>query len=251
MDWSIPALQKLLEVAIQKLAQERGESFANAIREIIWLNLEHGRVQKYLQYNPDHTTDGYVNHVVVIFDKLEPYIRCMREGDDTIWLVLYPKLQQWVYNYLVKKKFHRGHDTQELATTYAGELACTLIQAHYPYDVEEFDAWAYQTLKNVCSKNMRHATKHRLIPDSQLDPLETPTHEENIAHLMKLPGLEGLIGERLDFEQALNKLKPKERQVIMGLLQGLTPQELAKLLGTTDANVYKIKHDAIKKLRKP
>jgi len=216
------------------------------ITNIIMINLEHDRVQHFLNLLKQHQPADYVDHVVVVYENQHEYVTRVQEGEDDVWYSLYEKMQRWAFGFLRQHNFSPSADTWELAVSYAGEAGGTLIHAHYPYDVPVFDAWAIQLVKNVCRKNMKQATNQRHIPENQLAPLEDHTHLPDGTSRK----VEQAVETEYDLDMIMSKLNKRDQVVMAALMTGMKPQELAAHLETTLGNAYKIKHDVIQKMRK-
>lgn len=243
MDRDIQMVKLALEEAIKQ--QVHGRTNSQQITTVIWTNMAHGRVNNFLNLADEHQPTDYVIRIVQNYERYHHYVQCVQNGDDKIWAELYPKMQQWAYRYLLKKGFFPGTATFELAVSYAGEAGGALVNAHYPYDVEMFDAWAYQILVNVCRRNMRQATSQMQIPERHLVGLDTPELAE-----FSLTTLEYLSERSLDLKGAFAKLTEREQEVFLWLLTGLSTEEIATRLDITPNHVYHVKHVIIKKLRK-
>jgi len=236
-------LKRALEAAINK--HVRGRADASKIEAIMWANYERKRVENYVDSGNENTPEEYVLRVIACYEHDHHFVECVQKGDDEIWLEMYPQMQRWAYAYLLKKGFYPGKDTFELAASYAGEAGGILVNAHYPYDLDFFDAWAYQILLNTCKRNMRQAISKDRIPDGQLVGLDTP-------ELSKMGSLilDYVIERSIDLENAFAQLTVQEQQLITLLLEGASTKEIALKLDITPDNVYHMKHIIIKKLRK-
>lgn len=237
-------LHKKLDEAIALLNLPDKEK--SAIRNVIMINLAHDRIDHFLNLSDLHQPADYVNRVAEFYERQHRYVTRMRQGADDVWYTLYEKMQRWAYGYLRRCNFFPGPDTFELAISYAGEAGGNMVNAHYPYDIAIFDAWAMELVKNACRKNMKQAMNHGHIPESQLTSLEDDMQFADESYR----GVEQLVGEGYDLEVILSLLDEREQTVIQAHLHGEKPQETAAQLDITTNNVYKIKHDVIRKMRK-
>ncbi len=238
------ALLKKLEKAIVQL--DESAAVKEALNQIIIANPKYKRVRNFLGSSDKLKPKDYVKHVAEIYKEQHMYVSAVLRGDEEVWIPLYEKMQYWAYQFLLRCKFYSGVDTFELAVSYAGDAGAEMVNATYPYDVPVFDAWAFQLLKNVCCRNIKKATKQRLLPDNQLLPLED--------HINLSDGSTRGVEAQVEKELALNlmhsHLNEREEIVLNGEIKGLSALEIATQLGTSATNVYKMKYDIIQKMSK-
>lgn len=242
MEEDSQTLRRALEAAINK--HVRGRADSSQIEPIIWANYERKRVENYVNSGNANTPDEYVLRVIFYYERDHHYVECVQNSDEEIWLKLYPQMQRWAYAYLLKRDWFPGKDTFDTAVSYAGEAGGILVHAHYPYDIDIFDSWAYQTLLNVCKRNMRYATNQDHIPEDQFVGLDTPELAE-----FSNATLEYLVEHSLDLKKAFNRLNDREKQIFLALLKGASTEEIALMLDETKNYVYHAKHIIIQKLR--
>jgi RNA polymerase sigma factor (sigma-70 family) len=157
---------------------------------------------------------------------------------------LFEKLQYWAYHFLLRNNFHPKADTFELAVSYASDAGVTLIHTDYSYDVPSFEAWTVELVKNVCRKNIRKAVAQRQIPEAKLSPLDEYYSDSDIQRV-----IEEYIEQEHDLNLGMAELTERERFVIVGIFNGLETDEIAAHLGTSHSHVYKLKSQAIQKIR--
>lgn len=111
-----------------------------------------------------------------------------------------------------------------------------------------FTTWAYKfALFEVSVKLRRHAWHGRTIPTADDDPTWD--------RLVHGTGQAEWLAESLDLVHALRRavaeeLSPRQREVFVAVLLNAVPgDELAARLGTTRGAIYKMVHDARRKLR--
>ena len=239
MDWDDQKVKQALTDAINR--QLPGRTDSQQITAIIWANDAHGRLRNFLDLAKEHQPADYVARVVQNYERYHHYVDCVQNGDEEIWDELYPKMQKWAYRYLLKKGFFPGSMTQESAVSFAGDAGAVLIHAHYPYDFDVFDAWAYQILVNVCRRQMRQAKNQVHVPERQLVNLDSAEIRE-----FATIALDYLSENALDLEQAFTKLTEREQNILLWFLNGFGAEEIAAKFGTTVNNIYRIKHVIIK-----
>lgn len=239
-------LQSAIEKALQQTVSDMDERMASNIRDIVAQNLATGRVQRFLNVE-GNTPRDYVKRVESIYRQQHKYIEMVWSGSNDIWEELYVNMQHWAYHFLLRNGFRSSADTFALAVSYASEAAAYLIQARYPYDVERFEFWAVELVKNVCRKFMRKAVSSSNIPEAKLDPLDASFDD------LSLGDLEGYVEHKefiRDFIKALSQLDEREQLIITCLIEERNLHELAQELGISTGHIYKLKSTALQKLRK-
>lgn len=96
-------VRRALEEAINK--HVRGRADSQQIEAVIWTNFQHSRVTNYLELGDENTPDDYVQRVVQNYEYHHQYVTCVQNGDENIWLELYPKMQHWPIAICSKKGF--------------------------------------------------------------------------------------------------------------------------------------------------
>jgi len=245
----VTTIETEIESALQQLAAGSEGKTAGLIREIIYTNLERGRVATFLGRNNNVSPGDYVLHVADCHQRLNVYIRQVQiDKDEEVWGDLFETFQRWSYNYLLKRNFIPGEETFRKATGFAIETALELMNAHFPYDVE-FEPWAYVLLQNVCRRQIVKAMRRKDIPDDKIVPLD--------AILEWIPDV-----SKIDEKYYLN-LKQKLLEGIEQLSSVSRKQvikfyyfdrhsfpEIAARMGKRVNAVYKLHFDALQNLRK-
>ncbi|MCL4868884.1 MAG: sigma-70 family RNA polymerase sigma factor [Anaerolineae bacterium] len=242
MSQGIPDCRQELEKAVAQL--NVSDHLKKIIGQIVLSNYGRGRFHYYLKHVGCDPTWSYVHQVMTIYEELNPYVSKVMAGEDEVWDELFGKMQQWAYRFLLSHNFFPTKETLDLAISYASEAGGTLIQSRFPYDTAVFDAWAIQLVRNVCRKNIREATSSSHVPDNKMSELnEDLVNDERFS-------IEEWMEKGYDVNEAIKQLNPREQAVIRGFLMGMSVEEIAKQLNLKPGNVYKIKHEAIRKLRK-
>ena len=241
-------LQAKLEKALGQLEEEEGKTAVTPIRPIILANLEQKRVENWLGTDNNRTPQAYVRLVLEMYARYHHYIRQIQvEKSDDVWRDLYAQLQQWAYNYLLRKNFRRDQATAQLASDYATEAAITLLTARFPYD-RNFIPWSRVLLLNICKREIRQARKASRLPD-----------EKQIALDDELIYLHNALFSIDNREQELRRALldtieqlPQEswrQTLLLRYFDNLTPAEIACEMGKTPAAVYNLHFKAIMALR--
>ena len=236
-------LCQALEDALQALEGVIEEAIRAEVSRIVMRNFEHKRIQRVLVYM-DITPPDYVDLVVRVYHTQCAYVEQVMAGSSTVWLDLYENMQHWAFHFLLRNNFYPTAETFELAVSYAGDAGVTLIHADYPYDVNSFEAWAVELVKNVCRKNIKKAVAQHQIPEAKLSPLDEFYSDSDI-----LRALEQFVEQKHDLTLVMADLTDRERFVITGIFNGLDTNEIATQLDISHSQVYKLKNIAIKKLR--
>lgn len=240
-------IQPMLEATLKTLAETLGEPVVRQIKPILLINLARGRVETFIQGDPDRIP-AYVHCVVENFSALHVYLHQLQtEQSSTAWEPLYKRMQTWAYNFFLRKNFYADEHTREIAAECATEAAITLLHAHFPYDTE-FDPWAHTLVLHSCRKYIHQAMKKSSIPESQVIELDERL-ENRDEPLLDLRALAQEQQEEL--EKALAQLTEGRRTVIQLLfLEGLSPQEVAQKMEKTVGAVYTLQFHALADLRK-
>lgn len=241
----LDSLREKITTVFQSLDGTIEKGIQETVCDIIVSSWEHQRAHKFLNLSDKTTITEYINRVIQNYIKQHHYVEQVQAGANEVWEDLYVKMQRWAYHFLLRNNFYPGKRTFELAVTYAGEAAVVLLDAHYYYDTDAFEAWVVELVKNICRKFMKKATNQYVVPETSLFSIDA-TFDEVVVDRE----LEQSVQHREDIAAALARLSKKERAVLYGILNGLKTDELAASLDTSISHVYKIKFDAIQKMRK-
>jgi RNA polymerase sigma factor (sigma-70 family) len=235
-----------IEEALNSLSAERGRQVVGKVKPIIYGNLDRGRVHTFIEGNIDFI-EAYVERVVDNYTRLNSYLHQLQnERADDVWRDLLDKMQSWAYSYFLSKNFVPGEDTLEIAKTQATEAAITILDAHFPYDVE-FVPWARVLLTHTCQRYIRKAIRKSEIPSKKIVSIDLVS--ELASGIEKNPELSG--GVKLDIIKAIEKLPETRQQVIVMLyFEGKTPKEISEALNKSIGAIYSLHFNALNDLRK-
>lgn len=238
-------IEKIEEV-LNSRAAEKGNQLIGKVRPIIFSNFDRGRVQAFIEGEVDLIQD-YVERVIDNYSRLNSYLhRLQIERGDDIWRELLDKMQSWAYSYFLSKNFVPGEDTLEIAKTQATEAAITILDAHFPYDVE-FSPWARVLLIHTCQRYIRKAIRKSEIPSKKVVSIDLVS--ELAGGPEKNPELSREV--KLDIIKAIGNLSETRRQVIVMLyFEGKSPQEISEKLNKSVGAIYSLHFNALNDLRK-
>ena len=153
-----------------------------------------------------------------------------REGDEDALRLLYLLYADNVFGFVLSV-VHDEHDAEDITSEVFARLPRALT--HYRVSATPFVAWLLRVSRNAA---LDHLRAQRSIP---LAEVPAHHHEELHAH------------ERLDdLRAALEALPTDQRQVmVLRLIAGLTPAEVAERLGRSVDAVHALQHRARRRLR--
>jgi RNA polymerase sigma factor (sigma-70 family) len=238
-------IEKIEEV-LNSITAERGSQLIGKVRPIIFSNFDRGRVHTFIEGDVDLVQD-YVERVTDNYAKLNPFLhRLQIERADDVWKELLDKMQSWAYGYFLSKNFVPGEDTLEIARTQATEAAMTILDAHFPYDVEFFP-WARVLLIHTCQRYIRKAIRKSEIPSKKVVSIDLVS--ELAGGLEKNLELSGEV--KLDIIRAIEYLPEARRQVIVMLyFEGKSPKDVSEELNKSVGAIYSLHFNALNDLRK-
>lgn len=240
-------IQRTLEDALKALAGSKGGSLARQIRPILLANLDRGRIQGFVEEDADRI-QAYVWHVAEIFTRLNPYLHQLQtEQRYEAWEPLYERMQNWAYNFFLRKGFTADQNTRDIAIECASEAAATLLGAHFPYDTE-FDPWAHIVVQNACRKYIQRNLKKSAMPEDKRVELDDELADPN-GPLLEIDALQKELGEEL--AEVLGQLSEARRTVIRSIyFDEMEPEEVARHMGKTVGAIYGLQFHALQDLRK-
>jgi RNA polymerase sigma factor (sigma-70 family) len=235
-----------VEKASRSLSRLLREGEAGEITQILFANLERGRVQTFVQ--DDKTlVDEYVKRVAKKYRELNLFVKRVQiERAEEIWRPLLNKMQKWAYHYFLNKGFYSDDNTRYIAEECTHEAVLMLLNSHFPYDID-FEPWLHVIVQNACRRYIRTATQKKNIPaqeivglDHRLEEIEDPRNED----------LER-IHDHDDLFTAISLLSPMRREAIELLyFKGMSPKEVAKKMRKSIGAVYGLQFHALEDLRK-
>lgn len=235
-------IESNLEQMLSAVAQQRGVPFATTLRAILLANLERGRIDFYLNGQPQAQLRDYVSRVAGYYDRLGLYLHSLQQAKDPdAWEPLTQTLRQWAYG-ILQQVPNLTTDLDQLAAEYANAAAEKILTAYFPYDTS-FESWAFVLVRNVCRQLLRR--EH-----PSLEPLE----DEQLAQLPDLAQADQTRRRdlRRDLLVAIEELSSDARRqmIVLHYFQGYTLPDIAVRLNKTMSAVYKLHFDALAELRK-
>jgi RNA polymerase sigma factor (sigma-70 family) len=239
-------LRAEIEKVFQSLSEQKGIELTAELLQVLWRNLEKGRVQTFVEDDLTRVYE-YVEIVAEKYTRTAPFIRELQvERATTVWAPLLKQMQMWAYNYFIRKGFYKSISTQEIASECVNEAALALANACFPYDID-FGSWAHVIVQNACLKYMRNEMKKSIVPprnivelDERLSTMVDPV-KENQRHQ----------DDQDELLDAIARLSKARRQVIeLFYFEGLSLPEIAKKLNKTANAVYSLHFNALNDLRK-
>lgn len=244
-------LRKALEETLCKLAALGKEETADAIRPIVFENIERGRdcgwPQNYLTANSELNPCSYVIQVADCYEELSSYLYQIQvEKSTLVWEPLFKEMQLWAYNYLRLKNFLPGKQTFQLAKDCAASAGGLLVNAYFPYDTA-FKAWACTIVQNQCKKMIARLLRAGHLPDHKVESLTGSP--PNVACTADLGG--GQLTEwHLTLVQLIEQLPAEEKEtVLLYTFEGWTLQEIGQKLGISITTAHRRYFSAIDFLR--
>lgn len=240
-------LQRELENALNALAHTKDEELARHIRPILFINLDRGRLQTFVEEDPARV-QRYVWLVAQTYTRLKPYLHKLQtEQDAETWAALYKQMQTWAYNFFLRKGFRADEHTRDIAIECASDAATIILKSHFPYDTE-FDPWAHTIVQNACRKYIHRSLKKSNVPDEKKIELEDELADP-YQTLLEVNALQKESGKEL--LEALNQLSEARRTVIQFIFfEELSPEEVAQRMGKSVSAIYTLQFHGLKDLRK-
>lgn len=155
-----------------------------------------------------------------------------REGDEDALRLLYLLYADNVFGYVLSI-VHDEHDAEDITSEVFARLSRALT--HYRASATPFAAWLLRVARNAA---LDHLRAQRSVPRAEVHARGEAAHSHQ-AH------------ERLDdLRSALQTLPFDQRQVmVLRLVAGLTPGEVAERLGRSVDAVHALQHRARRRLR--
>ena len=137
----------------------------------------------------------------------------------------------------------------ELAQDAAQEVFLRLHKYLHRYDnAKKFSPWIYQITVNVCRDLNRCRERHSML---SLEELQQNGELAGVADSVDLESVMDQAEERRILAEALKTLPGKEREaLVLRDLQGLPTQEVARILGSSEATVRSQVSSARLKIKK-
>ena len=239
--------ERLIDEALDSLAQTHGADLARQLKPILLANLDRGRIHRAWDGRAASLHE-YVGRVAQSFLSLQAYLHQLQvERATAAWEPLYVHMQTWAYNFFLRNNFTADESTRARAIECAHDAALHLLDAHFPYDTD-FNAWAHVLVQNTCRKYIHKSLKKSAVPEEkQVELTEDLAAPDELQLEAQLYGHELSTG----LEAALAQLSDARRSVIqMIYLEGLEPEEVSQKLGKSVGAVYSLQFHALRDLRK-
>ncbi len=249
MSWNEVALRAALNEALTELAVSHGDTLAHDLQTIISTNLARGRVHFFLNGMENRSPRHYVCRVAVIYARLHPLISALQEErSETAWIDIEKQICGITANYLRRYKLAAYHLTKDLLQDYAQEASARILTARFPYDIELMP-WISIIVRNVCLQKLKAMQKDTLINEQDLSELAETLPE--LLHNTSRGGDPNFAGQRHDLLNAIEKLNPARKQVILlHYFEGLTFPEIAEKMDRTIPAIHQLHFQALKDLKK-
>jgi RNA polymerase sigma factor (sigma-70 family) len=233
-----------IEKALVSLAREMGDHIVASIRPILYTNLDRGRVEGFTEHC---SVGNYVKRVAYYYIRMNSYIAKIQvEKAEEVWADVFKNLQDWAYNFLLRKNFDANSSTRDVADECAVAAATRIIEAHFPYDTD-FEPWAHVIVMNTCRKFFRDATKKSIVPPQNIIELDEALASMDDSVEVSRTHLE----DKSDLSQAIAQLSDARRQVIeLYYLDELPLPEIAKIMGKSVGAIHSLHFNALQDLRK-
>jgi RNA polymerase sigma factor (sigma-70 family) len=217
---------------------------------VVDANDEKGRLAYFLEGDATKTVSDYVWVVVDGYLQWHDYLeQIQQKRSAAVWDALAIEIEKWAYHFLLRKGFHAGKDTQNLAQEYAQEASIAILQAHFPFDTEP-KAWLQQIVIYTCCNQIDEWKRQQEIEKKLTQTLA----DEKLQNISK-----GVMEHKITSQeesmvicQAIQQLKnPKMRQVVWLRYYGdFSSHEIATVIGSSYRYVDKLHWQAKQKLGK-
>lgn len=162
------------------------------------------------------------------------HLNRLREGHEDAWATLYD-----LYRDRIIQQVLRMGGTPDIADEVVQAVFTQLIQSIQTFERRRDGSFRKWLSTSVYRRYLDIVKAHRRgVSIDECPPLPAPEQE---------PAAEGMWKEI--WSEARNRLSPKQVQIIEGLLDGGTAEEIAKQIGITRNHVYQEKHKAIRYLQ--
>lgn len=236
-----------MEKAMKHLAKEKGNELASRIKPILYANLGRGRIEGFIEGNIDLVRD-YVYRVAEQYQLQYSHLEKIQiERSTEVWESLFEQMQQWAYNFLLRKDFGVNLATAENASECATDAAIVMLKAHFPYDTD-FKPWAHVIVQNACHKFIRARLKKSIIPDEEIVSIEDLL--ENLKdHFSQDQNQQKELNTTL--RSAIARLSKTRQEVILQIyFQDMSIREISQKMGKSHGAIHSLHFNGLHDLQK-
>lgn len=234
------AFKEEINRVLENVVQKHGASIVNHVRPVVETNIEKGRLEHFLEGNPSKTTNDYVWWVTDEYLQWHDYLyNIQQERSAVVWELLWEKIEQWSYHFLLRKGFYPGVETQKLAQEYGSEAVVAILQAHFPYDTE-LDAWLQQIVIYTCCNQIevwkRQQALEKKLAQTFLDERLLTVSRRGMEHHISSQEQANIL------YHAIRQLKNAKMQQVLWLRYygEFSSQEIAEIIGSSYRYVDKL-----------
>lgn len=234
-----------LEEALTGLPEGDYGSLLPKIREVVFANLQNGRLQRFMERDGSHTLSDYVRQVArTVKNELEGIER-LAAKEQSAWVVQHKHLRAKAYFYLMRLGVDH-YEAYQRANDFAQAACEDIFKARYPMDVP-YTTWVQTILRNRILQEMWRKpdlldVKTALVPfeeDDGVEPADPITRDQM-----------GEAEDREVLQWAITQLpSDAQRAVIQLTLTGYTDEEIAAQMGRTVQAVYNLRHRALQEIK--
>lgn len=236
-----------LEKSLALLSDEGRQMLVSRIRPILYINLEKGRITKFIDGQPERVKE-YVFRVAEHYEAQNVFMDKIKiERSTDVWEALFSDFQKWAFNYLKRKDFSGTLASEENATDCATEASILILKAHFPFDTD-FNPWAHVIVQNACQKFIQTRYKKSSVPDENLENIEDLLEQLKDHHFHESGEQREL---NVELRSALDSLPEARRKVITDLyFWGLSTAEISLKMGKSQGAIHSLHFNALHDLKK-
>lgn len=240
-----------IERALHELRDRVEPELGQAVTRIVWANVDHGRVYKFLSNGDAVDVDDYVDRVLNYYRLHHEHVRRIQESADPgLWDALFQKLQKLAYGILSKHSFMAPRERFEHALQCATDASLVIADRRFPFDTN-FEAWTYVVLLYTCKNHMRAERRERSAPYGEVVSLDA--HDGWMQNLVDPTGeqMRRSFEQQHDLLQQVEKLGDAQREFVqLYYFEQKSYGEVAEIMGKKANALYKLNFDALDNLRK-
>ena len=179
------------------------------------------------------TNENYLDHLI---------LKALREDDEKALSHLFESQ----YNRLFRSGVRLGADSELVKECIQAVFKDLWQYRHTLSEVQSFEAYLKTALKRRIFKEIKKQEKHKTLDESAFDErmLSVPSYEDVLIEQ------QSQIIEKQQLMAVLQQLTPRQKEVVMlKYFEELTYPEIAERTALQVDTIYKILHEAIKKLK--